>query len=72
MMNARNLRKRASGGIRTLAVIGVFCLILAVAAPTLSADDFSVTLLGTGMPVPSPDRFGNSALIECSGQLFMS
>jgi len=68
MMKARNSCKRASGGIRTLAVIGIFCLILAIATPTLSADDFSVTLLGTGMPVPSPDRFGNSTLIEAGGQ----
>jgi ribonuclease Z len=30
--------------------------------------DFSVTLLGTGSPVPSPDRFGNSTLIEVAGQ----
>jgi ribonuclease Z len=58
----------ASDGIRTLAVIGVFCLTFAVAAPALSADDFLVTLLGTGMPVPSPDRFGNSTLIEAGGQ----
>ena len=68
MMKARNLRKRTSSGIRTLAVIGVFCLTFAVAAPALSADDFLVTLLGTGMPVPSPDRFGNSTLIEAGGQ----
>ena len=67
-MNARNLRKRTPGGIRTLAVIGAFCLIFSVAAPALSADDFLVTLLGTGMPVPSPDRFGNSTLIEAGGQ----
>jgi ribonuclease Z len=34
----------------------------------VSADDFWVTLLGTGMPVPSPDRFGNSTLIEAGRQ----
>jgi ribonuclease Z len=67
-MKARNSYKRASDGIRTLAVIGVLCLTFAVAAPALSADDFLVTLLGTGMPVPSPDRFGNSTLIEAGGQ----
>jgi ribonuclease Z len=69
-MKARNscICKRGSDGIRTLAVIGVFCLTFAVAAPALSADDFLVTLLGTGMPVPSPDRFGNSTLIEAGGQ----
>ncbi len=34
-------------------------------APT---SDFTVTLLGTGSPVPSPDRFGNSTLVEVGGQ----
>ncbi len=34
----------------------------------MSADDFSVTLLGTGTPIPSPERFGNSTLIEAGGQ----
>lgn len=69
-MKARNSYKRASDGIRTLSVIGVLCLTFAfaVAAPAVSADDFLVTLLGTGMPVPSPDRFGNSTLIEAGGQ----
>ncbi|HEX3991030.1 MAG TPA: hypothetical protein VHX39_07645, partial [Acetobacteraceae bacterium] len=30
--------------------------------------DFTVTLLGTGVPVPSPDRFGSSTLIEAGDQ----
>ena len=67
-MKARNSCKRGSDGIRTLAVIGVFCLTFAVAAPALSADDFLVTLLGTGTPVPSPDTFGPSTLVEAGGQ----
>jgi ribonuclease Z len=29
-----------------------------------SASDFRVTLLGTGVPIPRPDRFGASTLIE--------
>lgn len=33
-----------------------------------SADYFSVTLLGTGAPLPSPDRFGASTLVEVGGQ----
>jgi ribonuclease Z len=33
-----------------------------------AADNFSVTLLGTGCPVPIPDRFGYSTLIEAGGQ----
>ena len=30
--------------------------------------DFRVTLLGTGTPIPRPDRFGPSTLIEAGGQ----
>jgi ribonuclease Z len=30
--------------------------------------DFTVTLLGTGVPVPAPDRFGNSTLVEAGDQ----
>src|SRR5262245_64904155 len=32
------------------------------------ADDFKVTLLGTGVPTPCPDRFGPSTLIEAGDQ----
>jgi ribonuclease Z len=31
-------------------------------------DDFKVTLLGTGVPTPSPDRFGPATLIEAGDQ----
>lgn len=33
-----------------------------------AADRFRVTLLGTGTPVPSPDRAGYSTLVEAGGQ----
>jgi len=33
-----------------------------------AAGDFKVTLLGTGVPIPSPDRFGPSTLIEAGDQ----
>lgn len=33
-----------------------------------STDDFKVTLLGTGTPIPRPDRFGPSTLIEAGDQ----
>jgi ribonuclease Z len=68
MMKATNLRERTFRGITTLAVLGVFCIALAVPTLVLSADDFTVTLLGTGNPIPSPERFGNSTLIEAGGQ----
>jgi ribonuclease Z len=34
----------------------------------MSRSDFMVTLLGTGVPVPSPERFGSSTLIEAGDQ----
>ena len=34
----------------------------------MNASDFKVTLLGTGTPIPVPDRFGPSTLIEAGGQ----
>ena len=33
-----------------------------------AAADFKVTLLGTGVPTPRPDRFGPSTLVEAGGQ----
>jgi ribonuclease Z len=33
--------------------------------------DFKVTLLGTGTPVPSPDRFGPCTLVEAGDQKFL-
>jgi ribonuclease Z len=33
-----------------------------------SSNSFRVTLLGTGVPIPSPDRFGPATLIEAGGQ----
>ena len=36
---------------------------------TIAAEsDFRVTLLGTSSPLPLPDRFGPSTLIEAGGQ----
>src|SRR3954452_9436400 len=33
-----------------------------------SSSNFRVTLLGTGVPIPSPERFGPSTLIEAGDQ----
>jgi ribonuclease Z len=33
--------------------------------------DFRVTLLGTGVPIPSPDRFGPCTLVEAGGRRFL-
>src|ERR687885_241805 len=45
--------------------------LLVAALPTGSAhaqSDFRVTLIGTGIPNPSPDRFGPATLVEAGGQ----
>jgi ribonuclease Z len=68
IMIAATLTKRASTRIIFLAIFGVFYLALSFPALAVSADDFSVTLLGTGTPAPSPERFGMSTLVEVGGQ----
>ena len=40
----------------------------AVRADTAAKSDFTVTLLGTGLPVPQPDRFGPATLVVAGGQ----
>jgi ribonuclease Z len=37
----------------------------------MTASDFRVTLLGTGVPIPSPDRFGSCTLGEAGDQKFL-
>lgn len=68
MMMAKSFPRRTFGRIKGLAILGFTCLALALPTLAVSADDFSVTLLGTGTPIPSPERFGNSTLIEVGGQ----
>jgi ribonuclease Z len=44
-------------------------LAAAIALPSIAAAQaLSVTLLGTGTPIPRPDRFGPSVLVEAGGQ----
>ena len=37
----------------------------------MTSTDFRVTLLGTGVPIPSPDRFGPCTLVEAGDQKFL-
>jgi ribonuclease Z len=37
----------------------------------MTSPDFRVTLLGTGVPIPSPDRFGPCTLVEAGDQKFL-
>lgn len=50
---------------RMAGLAALFSLALASAA---AAQDFRVTLLGTGSPNPLPDRFGPSTLVEAGSQ----
>ena len=49
---------------KTLVVLGLSVFL----AVTANAQDFRVTLLGTGDPIPRPDRFGPATLVEVAGQ----
>src|SRR5260370_2512765 len=53
------------GIIRRLAILSI-CLAFTSAAYTCAvwAQDFKVTLLGTGVPFPATDRFGAATLVE--------
>ena len=37
----------------------------------MTGPDFRVTLLGTGVPTPSPERFGPCTLVEAGDQKFL-
>ena len=37
----------------------------------MTGADFRVTLLGTGVPIPSPDRFGPATLVEAGDRKFL-
>src|SRR5258708_12526293 len=56
---------------KTLAsFVGLLALLLSATVSTqVKADsDFKVTLLGTGTPIPDPDRFGPSTLVEAGNK----
>src|SRR6476620_4518141 len=50
--------------------VGLLALLLGatVSTQTKADSDFKVTLLGTGTPIPIPDRFGPSTLVEAGNQ----
>jgi ribonuclease Z len=51
-------------------IVGVLALFLGatVSSQTKADSDIRVTLLGTGTPIPNPDRFGPSTLVEAGDQ----
>ncbi|MET4278769.1 MULTISPECIES: MBL fold metallo-hydrolase [unclassified Bradyrhizobium] len=50
--------------------VGLLALLLGATVSTQvkAESDFRVTLLGTGTPIPDPDRFGPSTLVEAGNQ----
>lgn len=58
----RSLLTRAAG------VFGTLALPVHAQPETGQQDRITVTLLGTGTPVPLPDRFGPSTLVEAGGR----
>ncbi|MBV8319767.1 MAG: hypothetical protein JO049_03730, partial [Hyphomicrobiales bacterium] len=58
------------GIIRRLAILSASLAVTSAAytcavwAQDFKAQDFKVTLLGTGTPFPVPDRFGAATLVE--------
>lgn len=49
--------------------LAALSLLLAMSAPTMAqAEIMKVTLLGTGSPIPHPDRFSQSILVEAGDQ----
>jgi hypothetical protein len=61
------------GITRRLAILSA-CLAVSFAAYTCAvwAQDFKVTLLGTGTPFPVPDRFGAATLVEAGKERLCS
>ena len=46
-------------------------IVLSARAECQAQSDFRVTLLGTGVPIPSPDRFGPCTLVEAGKHKFL-
>ncbi len=53
---------------KTIRYLFVSCVINLAASSAVADDEFRVTLLGTGDPIPRTDRFGPSTLVEAGGQ----
>ena len=51
-------------------LVAISCMLISLMGVSMShaQSDFKVTLLGTGSPIPRPDRFGPSTLVEAGDQ----
>lgn len=56
--------------ITLVRLVAISCTLIGLMGASVShaQSDFKVTLLGTGSPIPSPDRFGPSTLVEAGDQ----
>jgi ribonuclease Z len=53
--------------MRLTAILLSLCLGLPFGGMAAAQSDFKVTLLGSGVPIPDPDRFGPATLVEAGG-----
>ena len=66
---ARPNRQRRTAQVLLGLLVGLSCAICAPArAQPLAADEFRVTLLGTGSPAPAMNRFGPGVLVQAGGK----
>jgi ribonuclease Z len=57
--------------MKSASLLALVCLASFAWSDTISAADFTVTLLGTASPSPRPNRFGPSTLVQVNGQTLL-
>lgn len=67
-MKSKIINRMMAKRIKYLVILCVYCLTLTPSAFAGTGDDFKVTLLGTGSPTTSIERFGPSTLVEAGNQ----
>src|SRR5215471_6341497 len=64
------MRRVPNSGLHLIALFLLLCMIDNIAASTRSGE-MRVTLLGTGTPFPTIERFGSAILVEVAGKRFL-
>jgi ribonuclease Z len=64
------MRRVLNSGLHLVVLFLPLCMIDNIAASARS-DEMRVTLLGTGTPFPSAERFGSAILVEVAGKRFL-
>jgi ribonuclease Z len=65
------LSERKDKAATQRATLGCALFAIAIVSSAASAEQITVTLLGTGCPTPVMDRFGPSTLVEAAGSKFV-